>query len=79
MVAQLKQLVQLLLQQPTELKAVKLVVLKPALLRLVQYSHIREVQEQARMALALLGHSPAYRGRGLRILAIDGGGTRCTY
>ena len=57
MVAQLKQLVQLLLQKPTALKEIKLVVLKPALLRLVQYSHIHEVREQARMALALLAVS----------------------
>ena len=76
MVAQLKQLVQLLLQQPTALKDVKLVVLKSALLRLVRHSHIPEVREQGRMALALLGHAPAYRGRGLRILTIDGGGSR---
>ena len=76
MVAQLKQLVQLLLQRPTALKNVKPVILKPVLLRLAQHSHVCEVREQARMALALLGHAPAYRGRGLRILAIDGGGTR---
>ena len=35
-----------------------------------------EVEAQARMALSLLGHAPPYAGRGLRILSIDGGGTR---
>ena len=36
-----------------------------------------EVEAQARMALALLGYAPPYAGKGLRILSIDGGGTRC--
>ena len=36
-----------------------------------------EVEAQARMALALLGCAPPYAGKGLRILSIDGGGTRC--
>lgn len=35
-----------------------------------------EIEMQARMALSLLGYSPPYAGRGLRILSIDGGGTR---
>ena len=35
-----------------------------------------EVQQQANIALSLLGHVPPYEGHGLRILAIDGGGIR---
>jgi calcium-independent phospholipase A2-gamma len=34
------------------------------------------VSQQANMALSLLGYVPPYKGKGLRILAIDGGGTR---
>lgn len=37
---------------------------------------VEEVEEQARMCLALLGQAPPYPGNGLRILSIDGGGTR---
>ena len=36
----------------------------------------REVQRKARLALALVGHAPPYAKQGLRILTIDGGGTR---
>ena len=42
----------------------------------LQESGMEEVEEQARLCLALLGHAPPYSGRGLRILSIDGGGTR---
>ena len=35
-----------------------------------------DVEEQARVCLSLLGYAPLYSGRGLRILSIDGGGTR---
>ena len=35
-----------------------------------------DLERQARLALSLLGHAPDYCGRGLRILSIDGGGTR---
>ena len=45
------------------------------LLRL-QECGVKEVEEQARICLSLLGHAPPYSGRGLRILSIDGGGTR---
>ena len=36
----------------------------------------REIQQQSNMVLSLLGCPPPYKGRGLRILSIDGGGTR---
>ena len=36
----------------------------------------REVQRKARLALALVGHAPPYARQGLRILTVDGGGTR---
>ncbi len=35
-----------------------------------------EIQQQKNKALSLLGYTPPYKGCGLRILAIDGGGTR---
>ncbi len=35
-----------------------------------------EIQQEKNMALALLGYVPPFKGRGLRILALDGGGTR---
>ena len=35
-----------------------------------------EVRRKARLVLAIAGHPPPYPKQGLRILAIDGGGTR---
>ena len=35
-----------------------------------------EVEHQARLALTLLGYTPPCSGRGIRILSVDGGGTR---
>ena len=35
-----------------------------------------EVRRRARLTLALIGYTPRFKKRGLRILAIDGGGTR---
>ena len=37
---------------------------------------VLEVEQQARLNLSLLGYPPRFSGRGLRILSIDGGGTR---
>ncbi|CAN8004940.1 unnamed protein product [Ixodes pacificus] len=46
------------------------------LLRLRQYSNNAAVVATARETLALLGHVDPPKGRGIRILAIDGGGTK---
>jgi len=48
----------------------------PCLLRL-RNSHNSAVAESAREALALVGYVDAVRGRGVRVLSLDGGGTRC--
>lgn len=37
---------------------------------------VSDFERQARMALSLVGYAPPYSGRGLRILSVDGGGTR---
>ncbi|XP_053718311.1 calcium-independent phospholipase A2-gamma-like [Synchiropus splendidus] len=47
----------------------------PCLLRLRQASDVR-LQAAVREALALIGYNDPVRGRGIRVLAIDGGGTR---
>ena len=47
----------------------------PRLLRLRQASD-PPLQAAVREALALVGYSDPVRGRGIRVLTIDGGGTR---
>ena len=47
----------------------------PHLLKLRQ-SQDHAVQSQAHQALALVGYVPPPRGRGIRILSVDGGGTK---
>lgn len=47
----------------------------PRLLRLRQARHL-PLQAAVREALALVGYTDPVKGRGIRILAIDGGGTR---
>ena len=46
--------------------------------KLIEFSRcsVPEFERQARMALSLVGYAPPYSGRGLRILSVDGGGTR---
>ncbi|XP_065303569.1 calcium-independent phospholipase A2-gamma-like isoform X2 [Dermacentor albipictus] len=46
------------------------------ILRMREYSNNSSVMSTARETLALLGYVDPPRGRGLRILSIDGGGTR---
>jgi len=47
----------------------------PCLLRL-RRSHNSAVAESSREALALVGYVDAVSGRGIRVLSLDGGGTR---
>ena len=46
--------------------------------KLIEFSRcgVSDFERQARMALSLVGYAPPYSGRGLRILSVDGGGTR---
>jgi calcium-independent phospholipase A2-gamma len=39
-------------------------------------SEMKELAEEAREALVLLGYVPPVKGKGIRILSLDGGGTR---
>lgn len=73
---QLGQLVLLLSKEPESSREVWNSGVVPTL---VEHSTCgqTEMESQARMALSLLGFAPPYTGRGLRILSIDGGGTRC--
>ena len=72
---QLNQLVVLLSRFPETSPGVWEMGLVPTLLEL-QSCGQPEVEKKARLALTLLGHSPPCAGRGLRILSVDGGGTR---
>lgn len=72
---QLHRLVLMLHENPSLAKDVWSFGLVP---KLVEFSKCGkdELERQARMALSLVGHAPRYAGRGLRILSVDGGGTR---
>lgn len=72
---QLRQLVVLLRNEPEAAEHALKVGIVPTLVELRDCGQ-SEVEQQARLALTLLGYAPPYSGRGLRILAIDGGGTR---
>ena len=50
--------------------------LVPWLQEVKRCSRHEELVQQANIALALLGHVPDCKGKGLRILSIDGGGVR---
>lgn len=74
--SQLRLLVKHLRQDPTaSAEAWKSPALVPTLVEF-KNSPEEEVRAQARMALALLGHAPSLSGRGIRILSLDGGGSR---
>ena len=73
--SKLRQLVLLLLKRPQARSEVWRAGGIPVIIELSQCGK-DSVEQQARMALSLLGHPPPYPGRGLRILAIDGGGSR---
>ena len=74
--SQLHQLIKHLRHDPTaSAEAWKSPALVPTLLELTN-SPEGEVRAQARVALALLGHAPTLNGRGIRILSLDGGGSR---
>ena len=73
--SKLRQLVLLLLNQPQSASEVWRSGGVPIIIELSRCG--RElVEQQARITLSLLGHPPPYAGRGPKILAIDGGGTR---
>ena len=72
---ELNRLVQLILKQPDAAGEVWRSGIIPVIIELSHCGR-QETEEQARVALSLLGYAPPYAGRGLRILAIDGGGTR---
>lgn len=72
----LHQLTKLLQESPTAAgRVLEVGGVVPKLVELQDCESI-EVEEQARVCLSLLGYAPPYSGRGLRILSIDGGGTR---
>ena len=71
----LRQLVVLLQKNPEAAGDAWKVGLVPTLEEL-QACGQAEVEQQARLALSLLGHAPVVPGRGIRILSVDGGGTR---
>ena len=47
----------------------------PCVLRLSQFKD-NAIQQQAMVALSLLGYVKPPKGRGVRVLCLDGGGTR---
>ena len=73
--SKLRQLSLLLLSEPQAASEVWKVGAVPRIVELSQCGR-EQVEQQARVALSLLGQPPQYSGRGLRILAVDGGGTR---
>ena len=71
----LRQLVVLLQKHPEAAEDAWNIGVVPTLVELKDCGQLK-VEHQARMALSLLGYAPPYSGRGIRILAVDGGGTR---
>ena len=71
----LHQLVVLLQKHPDVSADVWKSGIVPTLIELKDCGRL-EVEHQARLALALLGYAPPCSGRGIRVLSVDGGGTR---
>lgn len=71
----LRQLVVLLQKHPEASADAWRVGLVPTLEELQDCGQ-EDVERQARLTLSLLGHAPIVPGRGIRILSVDGGGTR---
>lgn len=72
---QLRHLVISLHRDPLLAQDVWTVGLVPKLIEFGKCGDAR-FERQARMAMSLVGQAPPYAGRGLRILSVDGGGTR---
>ena len=72
---QLQRLVCLLKENPDVSSLVWQDGLIPVLVELLE-SDQKEVEQLARLILSLVGYAPPHRGHGLRILSLDGGGTR---
>ncbi|CEF60689.1 Calcium-independent phospholipase A2-gamma [Strongyloides ratti] len=60
----------------SRMTAIKNHLLIPHLLDLVETGKDVQVQEEARKCLSILGYPPYLKSSGIRILSIDGGGTR---
>ena len=71
----LHQLVVLLQKHPEVAADIWKAKIVPTLIELKDCGQL-EVEHQARLALALLGYAPPCSSRGIRILSVDGGGTR---
>ena len=50
----------------------------PALLKMMTRTRDQTIKESAHQALTMVGYTFPVKGRGIRILSIDGGGTRYT-
>ena len=48
----------------------------PALLKLMTRTEDQAIKQLAHQALTMVGYTFPVKGRGIRILSIDGGGTR---
>lgn len=49
------------------------------LLKIQQKTRCQEIRKLTKIALGLIGHVDQVKGKGVRILSLDGGGTRCEH